>query len=535
MAVSLDLDCGDVFNQFSKEGKFADVSKNFFESRSNYYKLTKHTVEYAFAIAEVTSIVPLQFIPIFEAIRSIVTVAFKALSIYHNVEKIKKSHQELALCKVKVEKWSQEHRDDAPFDRHSLFQLRDRYLGKIQLLQEKPEKEAFDRFRKNRWQEYLKLIEDAIEGTDAKAMQVLQSKFAMRKERKAASWQKKEHDLHLKIKKSYLEIAISIGGIALEAMTIISIAFIPLSAGSTFIAVKLGSNILVGAMEYGKYLWWSTHKKENPGVIAIKSIEHIGTSVAKTKLLPYSSVMHPSLIKGACKTAFSLIRVFHSRYNYMDNHYAIGECKRNIEHLKKKNIVLMQASHKIASGDRKEMFRILNKYETKKNGALSIIQDYEEALEREETTRNPDELIAMIGIMKADIKKWERYIEALRRALDTNDLSDAKIAANCLCERNGRRISNWKLSEQLHQKNNLKEGMKTALSIVEIARFAFLITAISLALVGMGINLLPYLFASSLFANVLYMAYAWFTMKTNKEIDGIIDLWSRDEIAPSTF
>lgn len=538
MTVAPSLDCANVFDQFGNEGKFADASKNFIESRSNYFKLTKHTVEYGFAIAEVSSIIPTKFIPMFQAIRSIVAIVFESISIYKRAIKIQTSQNNLALCKSKVKKWDEykTYGENEPVDIERLNILRDHYLDKIRQFDEEPEKGKRDNFRRESWKEYIRLINEAIDGNDESALGTLREKFSKRKERKVENWQKKQHALEMNIKKSYFGIAVSVGAIALEIITIVGIALIPVDAGITFMAIKIGSNLIVSGMKYGKYLWWNINKGEKPGIIAIKSIEHIGSALVKSKPLPFPAVIHPSLIKGACKTAVTSICVFRSRYNFLDNNNAIAECKRHLELLRRKNVVLMQRAEKISSGDRNEMLKVISKYEDKRSGALQLISQYNQRLEelsREEDEKDRDEVLSLIGIMNADVKKWTNYIDTVNHALLTNNLADAKIAADCITERNIKHISNWKLSEQLLKKNNLKEGMKTAVSIVEIARFAFLVTAVSLALVGIGVNLLPYLFVSSLFANALYMTYAWFTLKTNKEIDGIIDLWSRDDIASS--
>ncbi len=540
MAISSGIDCGDVFNKFSSEGKFADASKNFIESRRNYYKLTKHSVEYGFAIAEVTSIVPTHFIPIFQAIRSIVTIVFEGWSIFYHIQKVRQSKNELSLCNRKIEKWNvpHSHHGDVPLERRDLGALRDRYLLKIQTIEEKSEKEKFDRFRKERWEEYIQLITAALDQDDDNALETLQQKFSNRKQRKVTNWQSKHDQLEKCVKKSYISIAIAVGSIALEIINLVGIAFIPVDAGLTFTAVRISSGLLVSAMKYGKYLWWNIKKGEKPGILGIKSFEYIGTAIAKTKLLPYSNIIHHSMFKGASNTAISSIRVFQSRYNYMDNNQAIGECRRNIEQLRRKKITVSTSAQKIAAGNRQEMHRVLQRYEQRYHGAEIAVEQFNlriEQLNAPENKKDRDDLNATIGIMRADMKKWAQKMDVLRQALHSNDLSDAKIAADALTEPTFRQISNWSLSEQLHKKNNLKEGMKTALSIVEIARFAFLITAVTLALVGIGVNLLPFLFISSVFANLLYMGYSWFNLKTNKEIDQMIDIWSRDEIVATTI
>ena len=76
--------------------------------------------------------------------------------------------------------------------------------------------------------------------------------------------------------------------------------------------------------------------------------------------------------------------------------------------------------------------------------------------------------------------------------------------------------------------------MRIILDIVEIARFAFLVTSVTLALAGFGVNLLPFLFASGLFANVLYLAHTWYCKQIDDKLEKIFGWWNRDEVAPAT-
>lgn len=533
MTISSGLDCGDVFTKFTNEGKFADASKNFLESRTNYYKLTKHTSEYAFAIAEVTSIIPTDFIPIFQAVRSVVSIVFEVWGMVHKVKQIRSLKQQLEASGQKVEKWdnkSLEFDEDAVFDRAKMERLRVKYINKVDELEEKVEKEKFDRFRKQRWEEYVELIESALADGDPGSFKKLQHKFAARSQYKASQWKKEHSDLDKSLKKSYMSIAISVGSIALEIITLAGLALAPVDGGVTYAAIRIGSSLIVSGLKYGKYLWWNISKGEKPLTIAIKSIEHIGTAVAKTKLLPFSDIIHPSLIKGACKTTLSSIGIFNSHYNFTDTNIALSNCRKEISRLENRKITVLSDASKIASGNRRTIQDKIHKYSERISNTHYIIGELRARLEDPEIEESEvEERRTQISMFEKDIRKWRSYLEALQQAFDSNSLRDAKIAADRLSESTLRHLSNNRLSEQLLKKNNLKEMMKTALSIVEIARFAFLVTAVSFALVGFGVNLLPFLFVSSIFANLLYAGYFWFNTKTNKEIDEIVDIWSKDE------
>lgn len=534
MAISSGFDCADVFSKFTSEGKFASASKNFIENRNNYYKLTKHISEYGFAIAEVASIVPTDFIPIFQAIRSIVSVVFEAWGMVHKVNEIKSLKEQLAISGTKIEKWndpSRQFNDEAPLDRERLERIRIKYIQKLTDLDEKEEKEKFDRFRKERWEEYVQLIESSLTDGDPVAIQALQAKFSARRDRKISDWKKEHEDTQKRIQKAYFSIAISVGTIALEVITLVGIAFSAVDGGLTYTAIRIGSGLIVSGMKYGKYLWWNISKGEKPGIIAIKSVEHIGCAIAKTKLLPFSDIVHPSLIKGACKTTISSIGVFNSHYNFMDTNYAIRNCRKEINRLERRKVTVLLDASKIASGNRRTMHEKITRYSEKIQGTHYVIEQYRESLETQDLDEKEIESRrTQISLFEINIKRWRSYLDVLQRAYESNSIRDAKAAAERLTESTLRELSNNKLSEQVLKKNNLKETMKIALSIVEIARFAFLVTAVSFAIVGFGVNLLPFLFVSSIFANLLYAGYFWFNTRTNKEIDDIVDIWSRDEV-----
>lgn len=534
MAISPEFDCGEVFSKFTNESKFSSASKNFIVNRNNYYKLTKHISQYGFAIAEVTSIIPTDFIPIFQAIRSIANIVFEIWGMVYKVQNIKSLKARLEVSGLKIEKWNDSSRqfdDNAPLDKERLERIRSKYIEKLTELDEKEEKEKFDRFRKERWEEYVQLIESALTDGDSEAIKSLQNKFAARSERKITNWKKENEEIQRRIKKDYLSLAISVGSIAIEVITLVGIAVAGVDGGLTYTAIRISSGLLVNGMKYGKYLWWNISKGEKPSIIAIKSIEHIGCAVAKTKLLPFSNIIHPSLIKGACKASTSSIGIFNSHYNFMDNNYAIRDCRRKISDLESKKVTVLSDASKITSGNRRTMQEKITKYSRKIENTNFVIAAYRESLNNKNLNKEEaDDRRTQISLFENDVKKWRSYLDVLQRAYESNCIRDAKVAGDKLCESTLRELSNNKLSEQLLMKNNHKEALKISLSIVEIARFAFLVTAVSFALVGFGVNLLPFLFVSSIFANLLYAGYFIFNTKTNKEIDEIVDIWSRDEV-----
>jgi hypothetical protein len=526
-------DCNAVLSNFGYEGKFSDTTKNLVENRSNPYKVVRQLFEFGVSVVDLTQCVPLNFLPLFQAIKGIASIAFDSYAIYSKILKINRIKENNILSRIKIEKWT----DKSELidlvkrgDREILLGLKEKYQNR---LQNSLNCEATpDKIRIIRWNEYLGLINSHLETNDVAALEKLSHQLNFHNSCKIEYLKTQEKDLDASIKKQYVGIAVLVGSIALEAICLVGLAFSSIDGGITYAIIKTTLTLAVSGVKAGSQLWWGITQDKNKGVVGLKTLEQICISVAKTKLIPSTPFFHPSLIRGLSKAIFAGVNLFHNQRRVFDNYHAIADCKSHIEKKEVKRKELLAIGNQIASGRTSVMRERLALYREKIEEAELNLLHFQSLSAREV---NPDELSqhqAMCGIIRSQINKWNEYVDVLNHALETNDLNDAKIAADKLSFNIRHKVANWKLSEQLHYKKNLQESMNTAMNIVNIARFIFLVSAVSLTLFGLGISFGTALLITVIVVNALHLGYFYVNQRMNAAIDRIVDYWSKDEILP---
>lgn len=527
---TLTYDCGNVYTQFNTEGKFACASKKFLNGNGSSYKITKTSVDYGIATAEILSIVPESFSLLFSIFKSIKTVLFEGWGISRRITKISVYYQKESQSQKKFNKWDRRVTKFLNIEcltNESLQKLKAKYDEKLAEIGSNPSGSQNAAFRQDKWKMYLDDIHHALNGSEESNL-ALVSKIKTKSQNKTAQYNENINNCQFQIKKNYVGVAVAVGAIAIEMISLIGLAYAGISGALAFTAIKLTSNLALYALKYCKFLWISYVKKESISTIIIRSVDHIGVAMLKSKLVSPPDYIHPSLIQGGCQSILSTISIFHRGEDYLQDRDIQAHHKNSIAKLKRKRAQLQMRCEKINSGNYQALLEI------RKELVDNIAEaQFNKALFSTDTANNVNEELreehrTLARLLSRRITKYTARLELVDRALKTNHLADAEKVSKAIIIGTEQKLRNSKSSKKLSKMKNKLEIMRTIISITEIARFVFLAFSVYLSFIGVGFNLIPALFASSLISNALYIGYFLQNKNTMEKIHKIYENWKEN-------
>ncbi len=517
----------DVYSQFNAENKFAGASKKFLQGKNSPYKIFKTTTEYLTATVEILSIIPERFLFLFEIFKAVKSAIFESWGISRRVTKIRNCYQKETRINKKFDKWNQNTAallEKIIFDDTTLLSLKEKYIKKIDKISFTQNKLQNKEIKQIRWLEYLEEIDSALEGNKESNLSFL-NKLKIRSKNKLTYYENEIDDNKFKIKKNYIGIAISVGTIAIEIISLIGLAYTKITGKVVFTVIKLTSNLAMSGLKYFKFLWISKVKNEKLYTVLIGSIDHIGVAILKTKMLSTPNYLHHSLVQGGCQSILSTISIFRRRENYFNNIEDQNRCDGNMAQLEKKRIRLLLRCDRIAKGSYQALLDEKERLKEKISEAQFRIASSQKCLQFDGEDANLEHYQTQIKIFNKRIKKYNTILEIVNKAIATNHLSDAEKVSKVIIAGTNQKLNDWKLSKKLNAKRNSIDIMETALSIIKIARFTFLALSVYLTAVGIGVNLIPALFLTSLISNAVYIGYYWKNRKIVDEINQIYRQW----------
>lgn len=514
MTTISDIGCQDFLQNFDNQRKIERSAHGILENRSNTFKVAKHSVKWIFDLVSLANILPLDYIPIFQAIKSVSTIIFESISIVRKGMKIHDNIQTIKLCNRKIEKWEQKKRLITLSDidkKRITSSIQRKYEFKIEELNTDdsipPHLVAY---QKERMTECLELMKK----TDPQAEDVLVQQLSSRFDNKIEKWNQEKTFVTAMVHKSLFGIVTSIGTIALEALMLTAVAFSAVDGGTTFFILKTSLGVGITVLKLSKYLWWHSYTKENKGVMALRSFEYIAVGTVKYSSLSSVPIMQSCLIKGAVGTCLAFRIIFCSIYDVFDNLIAQQRSDLNVEKLQIAHDQIEDVRKKIEEQDFELLFKLKEKYEQKILEAKENLLGFEQAEDQ-----------AVSGVIRANISKWTDRLRSIEEALESPDITDKLKVIDDIKAHKQQKLNNWQNNREFHKHQNHKVGAQIVLSIVQIARFVFLGVAVTLALAGIGANLLPGLIVAGVVANVAYLTYFSVNHCTEKKLNKIRDDW----------
>ena len=177
-----------------------------------------------------------------------------------------------------------------------------------------------------------------------------------------------------------------------------------------------------------------------------------------------------------------------------------------------------------------QLVELKDKYEVKIFETEQIITDFTIVIQNSDLRSEREDKSAACGIMRADIKKRRRWLFYIKKAIVSKSRKDAEAVMRNISEPTNSELEDWKLNEKFHKQKNVKALTNTAVNLSEIARFILLTLAVTLSLVGIGVNLIPALIAAGIIGNIVHFTCIFLNNKADKEMNSIRKNWCADPI-----
>ncbi len=510
-----ELGCQGFLQNFDSQKKIERSAHGILENTSNAFKVAKHSVRWIFDLVSLTCILPLDYIPIFQAVKSVSSIVFESISVVQKGRKIHDNRKRIALCNRKIEKWTSRKTSithtgsDKVRYIHCVQRKYERKLSRID--QNKSISPRVVSYRKQRMTGCLELINKIDSGSEEQ----LVKNFSSRIDNKIRSWEQEKAEIRAKVHKSLFGIITSLSKIALEAITLTSVVFSLIDGGSSFVVLKSCMGVGVYVLKLSKYLWWHSYIRDSKTVMGLRTFEHIAVAAVKYTPLLSISFIDSSLIRGLVGTCLSVRGIISNVYDIVDN-----SLLRNISDLKITKIQeaknrILEIQKKIQEKEFEQYYSLKKKYEDKIANARENLRSLQQT---EETSQ--------CELIRSNIAKWKERFEKIDQAQYSDDSNEQMKVLDDILAQKEKKLNNWSKNIEFNRYQNNKVGAKIILKVVQIARFIFLAVAVSLVIAGVGANLLPGMIIAGVVANVAYLTYFLVNNHTERKLDKIREHWT---------